>query len=153
MKLKFKIILISSFLICFSITAFSQKKIEADTRIAEVYGQAKVEAMLASAPQKILHFNYFLNNSFYVSKSLPANTVVKGDIYSVPSRNNDYVFNESEELVRQGKFNRLKYSFRLESNNYTAYEMGSSGIFVIFYPEEVYFERERAYMRTFGIKL
>lgn len=156
MKIIKKVFLFSFVLFCFSTmlnVVSAQKQIIPDSRIAEVYGQAKVDAMMQSAPQKILHFNYFLNNSFYISKTLPANAVIKGDIYNVSSRNNDYVFNESEELVRQGKFNRLKYSFRLESNNYTAYEMGSSGIFVIFYPEEVYFERERAYMRTFGIKL
>lgn len=130
----------------------AQKQIVPDSRIAEVYGQAKVDAMMQSAPQKILHFNYFLNNSFYVSKTLPANTIPKGDIYSVSSRNDDFLFNESEELVKQGKFNRLKYSFRMDSYNYTAYEMGSSGVYVIFYPEETFFAKERAYTKGFGLK-
>lgn len=152
MRISSKTLLLSSLLFCFSIMASAQKQVVPDNRIAEVYGQAKVDAMLQKAPQKILHFNYFLNNSFYVSKTLPANTVNRGDIYSVPSRNNDYVFNESEELVKQGKFNRLKYSFRLEPKKYTAYEMGSSGVYIIFYPEETYFANERTFIRESGVK-
>lgn len=152
MRINSKILLLGSILFCFGITLSAQKQVIPDSRIAEVYGQVKVDAMLQKAPQKILYFNYFLNNSFYVSKTLPSNTVIKGDIYSVPSRNNDYVFNESEELVKQGQFNRLKYSFRLESNKYTAYEMGSSGIYVIFYPEETYFANERTFIKESGIK-
>lgn len=155
MKIIKKVFLFSFVLFCFSTmlnVVSAQKQIIPDSRIAEVYGQAKVDAMMQSAPQKILRYNYFLNNSFYVSKTLPPKTVIKGDIFNVPSRNNDYLFNENEEVVKQGKFNRLKYSFRIESNNYTAFEMGSSGVYVIFYPEESYFQKENAYIKSYGLK-
>lgn len=131
----------------------AQKQIIPDAKLYAMMGQEDVDLMLQIAPQKVAHYNCFLNQSFYISSELPENHIQKGDISHVTqSIDESQFFNEDISLIKSSKFNRLKYNFRADLDKYTVYTIGNSGEFIIFYPETIYLQKEKAYFQEYGLK-
>ncbi len=131
----------------------AQKQIIPDARLYEIMGQQQVDMMLQLAPEKIAHYNCFLNFSFYISSELPKDYVLRGDIATVTKKNDDnQYFNEDFNLVKSNKINRLKYNFRADLDKFAVYTIGNTGDFIIFYPETTYLKKEKAYFEEYGLK-
>lgn len=131
---------------------FAQKSLSPDARLTEWFGEEKLDGMMNIAPHKVAHYNCFLNESFYVSSQLPQNYVMRGDVGNVKhSRDKNLLFNEEESLLNGAEINRLKYEFRAEPDKHAVYSIGSSGKYLIFYPENIYQEKESAYLKKHGI--
>ena len=127
----------------------AQNQVVPDAKLYEMMGQEDVNKMLQLAPEKVAHYNCFLNQSFYISSELPKDYIQKGNIYQVTqSLDENLFFNEDINLIKSTKFNRLKYNFRADLNKFAVYTIGKTGEYLIFYPEEIYLQKEKAYFEN-----
>ncbi|MDD4575502.1 MAG: hypothetical protein PHI36_03640 [Bacteroidales bacterium] len=145
-------------LLMLSITMFSfcdlkaQKQVVPDAKLYAMMGQEEVDMTLQLAPEKVLIYNHMINYSFYISNDLPSNSKIMGSVFDVKQINGNQTLAVSEKDILENKFNYIEYDFRRSSKQYLAYKIGDSGSYLIVYPEGIYFEKEKAYVRSFGIK-
>lgn len=130
----------------------AQKQVVPDAKLYEMMGQEEVDMTLQLAPEKILIYNHMINYSFYILNNVPSNTKIMGSVFDVKQINGNQTLAVSEKDILENRFNYMEYDFRRSSKEYLAYKIGDSGSYLIVYPEEIYFEKEKAYVRSFGIK-
>ncbi|MDD2411737.1 MAG: hypothetical protein RBS19_02725 [Bacteroidales bacterium] len=130
----------------------AQKQVVPDAKLYEMMGQEEVDMTLQLAPEKILIYNHMINYSFYISNNVPSNTKIMGSVFDVKQIDGNQTLAVSEKDILENRFNYIEYDFRRSSKEYLAYKIGDSGSYLIVYPEDIYFEKEKAYVRSFGIK-
>lgn len=130
----------------------AQKQVVPDAKLYAMMGQEEVDMTLQLAPEKVLIYNHMINYSFYISNDLPSNSKIMGSVFDVKQINGNQTLAVSEKDILENKFNYIEYDFRRSSKEYLAYKIGDSGSYLIVYPEGIYFDKEKAYVRSFGIK-
>ena len=141
-------------------TIFSQEKqntkIQPDPRLYEVFSQDEIQAWLVNNPIKILYYNYFLNNSYFLSTVVEGKPVVDLNIYSVRQIKADKtgghpLFNEDLSKFSKEKFNVLKYDFFIQEEHYSHYVLGKTGKVMVFYPKKMFEKAFQDYLASLGI--
>jgi len=139
-------------------TAISQNtvNISPEPRLYECFDSAYVQRTLDRNPETIIYYNFYLDNSYYLSENNPEKPTIEAiDIFKVKKINykNSGIpefFNENLTTFDTKKFNPLKYEFAIDFNKYITYKLGNTGKLLVFYPKSVFIQMYNIYKKSFG---
>lgn len=122
------------------------KKITPDPMLYEVYTAEKINAYMDYSPEKIVELNYYAQNFCYVSKEKPSNAKEMGDISDVKRPNMEI---DIQSIIVKKKINSLLYNLQQGITEYHVYDIGTTGWYVIVYPENIFLERKNEYTKQY----
>ena len=115
-----------------NIIAYSQsKKPIPDPRLKEVFSESEIAKRLESAPDKIVYYNFYLNNYCSVEKTAPANSLFKGDVSEIKAKSGSSWIIDADHFDIKS-FNMLKFKIPLELDKKIYYTIGNTNTFLVF---------------------
>ncbi len=147
--------------VCLSIISYGQynntkKQVKPDQRLYECFEKNYLEKLAENNPKQILYLNFFLDNSYFISKIVPGKPVDDQNIYMVPlkkksrSGKTEY-FKEDLSSFDPKVFIVLKYDFNILENKYSHYVLGDTGLVLVFLPRERFNKNFSVYVNSFDI--
>lgn len=145
-----KLLLLCAFGCC-SVIMFAQQnkeKVQYDPFLYEVLSPERFAEYQQNEPSKLLDINYDLIGFCYIDNKVPDNSLIIGDICEVVSPGQ--VCDAAQQLVDSKRINRRKYALSQDEYGYTLYSIGSTGYYVIVYPQSVFVKNKAAYMQKYA---
>ena len=130
--MKQKAIFLLTTMLFFTTVAFSQiKKPIPDARLREIYSARQIDDLLASAPDKIVYYNFFLNNYCSVEQTEPIDGLLMGDINTIKTKEGALSTLDASSFDIKS-FNMLKYYIPLNLDKKIYYKIGDTNTFLVF---------------------
>lgn len=153
MKNIFKSLLFLSLLLStFCVVKAQQNPLIPDARLKAVYSESDLQNMQDFRSFKIAVLNYYLDNMYYLSETLPAEVELVGDITTLNKRNSLETFDENLDVFAQKTFNPYLYAFSIPYDKSIAYSLGEQGYLVV-YSRQEYQNRLEQYLKESKIKI
>ena len=138
-------------IICLCISVFAQKSVKSiryEGVLAQVITQERYDLLLNESPSKLVATYYEATQFCYVSKHLPENVRMMGDICNYVAK--DKVCDDAGAVVAAGAVNRFNYNMDRDEIRYSAYAIGNTGYYAIVYPTGIYVKNYNAFMKEYG---
>ncbi len=125
----------------FSQEKFELKNIEPDSRMVDALGKNFVERIQVENPMLVLYYNYFLDNSFYITEYPEGKSEFVNSVKSLP------ILPETtlEEI------NVLKFKLNLKYDEQSYFRLSESNKIMVFYSGEELNKNYNEYRRTLGL--
>ncbi len=138
-----------------------KNEIKPDQRLYNCFTKEYVDGLISN-PRLLLYYNFYLDNSWFLSESKAEKPLPGSDISTVPLADNSVGANSlsikgefySEDVTKFDvkTFNPLMYDFKTDANYYTSYKLGNTGKAVIFYSHRKFAELYNAYLKSFNLE-
>lgn len=153
MKNIFKGLFLLSLLLGGTHVGMAQKNaVNPDARLKAVYSEDVLQDMQDHNSFKLVALNYYLDNMYYLSETLPDGAELMGDITTLHKKNSLETFDESLDVFAQKTFNPYLYAFATSYDKQMAYSLGEKGYLVV-YSREEYQNRLNQYLKDNKIKV
>ena len=108
-----------------------------DSRLYECFDSSYVQQTLETNPALIAYYNFYLDNSYYVSslkqpKAVTGENINKVTVNEDLSKKKTIYFNEKTYDAKA--FNVLKYNFKTQDSNFTTYLWKEADLAIVFLP-------------------
>jgi len=111
--------------------------ISPDTRLYECFDSSYIKQLQQTNQTLLAYYNFYLDHSYYTA-SLTQPKPITGEDISKVTVNEDIakkaIIYFNEKAYDAKTFNVLKYSFKVQDNNFTTYVWKDANIAVVFLP-------------------
>ena len=133
------------------ISTFAQKdlsSIKYEGALTLFITQGEYNILLQNKSPKLIYEYYSATNFCYIDNKLPENVRMMGDICDMVSEGN--VCDDAQVLISRKQIYYNKYRLDRDEVRYSAYPIGSTGYYVIVYPNSVYQSGYKKMMKEYG---
>ena len=126
-----------------------------DARLYDCFTKEYINDLVKN-PRLLLYYNFYLDNSYFLTDSNTEKPVQGADISTVKlalNANGESTgfFNEDVTKFDKKTFNPLKYNFVTDYETYTVFTLGTTGKAIVFYPQKRFAEMYNEYLKSFNL--